>query len=59
MKKQRQEKALKRLQNQLKIGTKPAKIVSQKGTISLENIPLLETDIKRIKKEIETLKGKV
>jgi hypothetical protein len=53
MQKSRQSRALDVLEKQLKLGTK-----TQKKTRDIE-VPLTESDIKRIKKEIEILKGKL
>lgn len=50
----RRKGALELLEAQLTKGTKPEKI---DGRTSDKNIPLSEADIKRIKKEIETLKS--
>lgn len=53
----RKEKALQRLENQLAKGNKPA-TKGRNGNFE-EIIPLTESDIKRIKSEIATLKLKV
>lgn len=50
--KSRRQRVLPRLQNQLKAGVKPSK--ENPG----EMIPLTEKDIKRINKEVETLKSR-
>jgi len=52
-KKSRQSRALDVLEKQLQIGTK-----TKKKTTDIE-VPLTESDIKRIKKEIEILKGRI
>jgi len=52
----RRKGALELLEAQLVKGTKPEKI---DGRTSDKNIPLSEIDIKRIKKEIETLRMSV
>jgi hypothetical protein len=52
-KRERQRRALERLENQLSLGTK-----SKKKTFG-EQIGLTDSDKKRIKKEIESLKKKV
>lgn len=62
-KKVRQANALKKLENQLKSGVKPwkffdAEVIPNGGTIQ-ELIPLTESDIKRINKEVEILKSRV
>ena len=48
--KERRERAVERLENQLKAGTKPSK---EENVIAL--IPLTDSDIKRIKQELKTL----
>lgn len=47
--------AKKRLEAQLKLGTKPTK----RWDTSLENPKLTESDIKRIEKEIKILKSRI
>lgn len=49
----RQERALRRLQEQLASGVK-----TKKGTIS-EKVPLTESDKRRITREIESLKARM
>lgn len=57
---QRRVNALARLQNQLKAGTKTEKVASLTlYTTGANQLPLHEKDVKRIKKEIETLKSKI
>lgn len=56
-KKQRQVNALQRLENQLLKGIKPA-TKGRNGSFELM-IPLIESDIKRINKEIEVLKQRI
>lgn len=52
----RQQGALERLQNQLIKGTK---VVNARGDKEMQvSIPLTELDIKRINKEIDSLKSK-
>ena len=53
MKQLRQKNALNRLEEQLKSGVK-----TQKGTFETK-IPLTESDTKRIRKEITTLKASI
>lgn len=56
----RRVRALRRLENQLKKGTKVEKVSAlTKATTGANEIPLEEVDIKRIKKEIEVLKSKI
>lgn len=50
----RRASALKRLENQLKLGVKQPK----KTDLTMDMIPLSEDDKTRIKKEIETLKSR-
>lgn len=56
MKQQRREKALKRLENQLVSGVKPNKVKLSGNSV---NIPLTDSDKKRIENEILTLKSKI
>lgn len=51
--KQRRKSVIERLESQLKIGTKPAKKSQVRG------IPLTDSDIKRINKEIEILRTRI
>jgi len=51
--KSRNARVLTSLENQLRLGVK-----TQKKTRDIE-VPLTESDIKRIKKEIEILKGRI
>ena len=55
-KKQRQANALKRLEKQLKSGVKTNQFKDGSGYLE---IPLTESDIKRINKEVEILKSRV
>lgn len=51
----RRENVIRRLEAQLKSGVKQAR-----GTVlTLDKIPLTESDVKRIKKELEVLKSRV
>lgn len=59
----RRKSVIDRLENQLKLGTKPAKYEDE-GILNLAlktniQVPLEEKDIKRIKKELSTLKERV
>jgi hypothetical protein len=56
----RRVRALRRLEDQLKKGTKTEKVsLLTKATTGANQIPLEEVDVKRIKKEITTLKSKI
>ena len=62
----RRSSALKRLEDQLKLGSKPKKkgenmIISHEGFAihAVEAIPLTDKDKQRIEKEIETLKSRL
>lgn len=58
--KQRRESVILRLEQQLKLGTKTAKVSGLTlYTVGAEQIPLLESDVKRINKELLTLKARV
>lgn len=58
--KNRQKRALERLENQLKAGTKTEKVNQlTKVTTGPNQIPLSEADINRINKEIQILKTKL
>ena len=57
MKRIRCSSALKRLQEQLKSGVKTEK-KSSVGQKKYDKIPLIESDIKRINREIDRLKSK-
>ena len=56
----RRVRALRRLEEQLKAGTKTEKVDKlTKATTGANQIPLDEVDIKRIKREISVLKSKI
>jgi len=56
----RRKKVIERLEDQLKSGTKTEKgDALRKATVGLDQIPLTEQDVKRITKELSTLKNRV
>ena len=57
MKLERRRNALKSLEVQLASGLKPAR--DENGKTTAEKVPLLDSDIKRIKQDIENLKFKL
>lgn len=52
----RRKRALQRLKEQLKLNTKPLFVESKQTT---DMVPLSDTDIKRIEKEIKVLESKI
>lgn len=56
--KNRIAKVIERLESQLKKGTKPGLIVSESGSSTWGTVQLTDTDIKRIKKELLTIKSR-
>lgn len=48
-----------RLEAQLKKGKKPALVTTANGSAVWQDVSLTDTDIKRIKKEIDILKAKI
>jgi hypothetical protein len=55
----RRVRALRRLEDQLKKGTKTERVSLLTKLPGANQIPLEEVDVKRIKKEITTLKSKI
>lgn len=56
----RRKGVIERLEQQLKFGTKTEKgDALRKATVGLDQIPLTESDVKRITKELSTLKNRV
>lgn len=56
----RRENVIRRLEAQLKSGTKTEKVAQlTKATTGANQLPLEEKDVKRIKKELEVLKSRV